>query len=144
MVKPGYAPTRPLSRKDSQFPMSDFAIPNRRALPLADSHVLGPRLINSHGQDGLGISVYAPEAEAVAICLLSDDGEERVALTGPVHGNWHGFLPGVRAGQRYGFRAWGPWDPAQGLRFNPAKLLLDPYARGIERSEERRVGEGGL
>ena len=45
---------------------------------------------------------------------------------------WHGYLPGVGPGQRYGFRVHGPWDPAHGLRFNPDKLLLDPYARAID------------
>lgn len=111
--------------------MSEFIAPTRRALPLADPHVLGPRLIKQHGQDGLAVAVYAPEAQDVALCLLNDTGEERIALQGPVAGNWHGFIPGVGTDQAYGFRAWGPWDPGQGLRFNPAKLLLDPYGRGI-------------
>ena len=44
---------------------------------------------------------------------------------------WHVFVPGVRAGQIYGYRVQGPWDPAHGLRFDPAKLLLDPYGRGV-------------
>ena len=111
--------------------MSEFTRPTRRAQPVADPQVLGPRLIDQAGESGLAVSVYAPDAELVALCLLNDSGEERIALRGPAHGNWHGFIPGIAPGQRYGFRAWGPWDPDAGLRFNPAKLLLDPYARGI-------------
>lgn len=111
--------------------MDDFPLPARRALPLGHSPVLGPRLTQQDGQDGLAIAVYAPGAEALALCLLNAEGEERLALCGPRQGVWHGFIPGVRDGQRYGLRAWGPWEPDQGLRFNPAKLLLDPYGRGV-------------
>ena len=57
--------------------------------------------------------------------------ETRHALTERSLGIWHGALPGVAPGQRYGFRADGPWDPGRGLRFNPHKLLLDPYARAV-------------
>ena len=46
--------------------------------------------------------------------------------------NWHGYVPGVGLGQRYGYRVHGPYDPNAGRRFNPAKLLIDPYARAIE------------
>ncbi|GAA3213704.1 glycogen debranching protein GlgX [Oerskovia jenensis] len=86
--------------------------------------------------DGVDVAVLASHASAVDLCLLdvSSDGEiheRRVALGGPTHGVWHGHVAGVREGQRYGFRAHGPWDPAAGFRYNPAKLLLDPYARGI-------------
>ncbi|MFD6167018.1 glycogen debranching protein GlgX [Oerskovia sp. NPDC060287] len=86
--------------------------------------------------DGVDVAVLASHASAVDLCLLdvSPDGEiheRRVALDGPSYGVWHGRVPGVREGQRYGFRAHGPWDPAAGLRYNPAKLLLDPYARGL-------------
>ena len=69
------------------------------------------------------------------VCLFDEhDGveqETRHALTERSLGIWHGALPGVPPGQRYGFRADGPWDPDQGLRFNPNKLLLDPYARAV-------------
>lgn len=89
--------------------------------------------------DGVQVAVVASHATAVELSLLdrdaaSPDGwtERRVPLEGPVHGVWLGHVPGVRAGQRYGFRAHGPWDPAAGLRYNPAKLLVDPYARGID------------
>lgn len=86
--------------------------------------------------DGVDVAVLASHASAVDLCLLdvSPEGEvheRRVPLDGPAYGVWHAHVPGVREGQRYGFRAHGPWDPAAGLRHNPAKLLLDPYARGI-------------
>lgn len=85
------------------------------------------------------MAVLASHASAVDLCLLdrdpaSPDGwsERRVPLGGPVHGVWHAHVPGVVAGQHYGFRAHGRWDPAAGTRYNPAKLLVDPYARGLE------------
>src|SRR5690625_6425608 len=77
--------------------MPELLPPARRALPLADPHVIGPRLTHLHGQDGLAISVHAPEAEALALCLFTDSGEERIALSGPDHGVWHGFVPGRSA-----------------------------------------------
>jgi isoamylase len=87
---------------------------------------------------GVDVAVLASHATGVELCLLdrdetSPDGwsERRVALGGPVHGVWHAHVPGVRAGQHYGFRAAGRWDPGAGTRYNPAKLLVDPYARGL-------------
>ncbi|MFI6349957.1 glycogen debranching protein GlgX [Streptomyces sp. NPDC050560] len=58
--------------------------------------------------------------------------ERRLPLTDRTDGIWHGFVPGVRPGQRYGYRVHGPWDPWTGARWNPAKLLLDPYARAVD------------
>ncbi len=81
--------------------------------------------------DGVEVAVLAPHAEGVELCLLDDAGERRVPLDGPRLGVFSATVPGVRAGQRYGFRAHGPWEPAYGLRYNPAKLLVDPYARGF-------------
>jgi glycogen operon protein len=94
--------------------------------------------------DGVTVAVLAAHASGVDLCLLDPDGtdssdgggrprftERRVPLAGPSFGVWHARVPGVRAGQRYGFRAHGAWDPSSGLRYNPAKLLLDPYARGF-------------
>ena len=64
------------------------------------------------------------------MCLFDEDGHEtRHELTERTLGIWHGALPGIPRGQLYGFRADGPWDPHRGLRFNAAKLLLDPYAQ---------------
>nr|WP_275405085.1 glycogen debranching protein GlgX [Sediminihabitans luteus] len=81
--------------------------------------------------DGVDVAVLAARATAVDLCLVDDDGERRVPLDGPTYGVWHAHVPGVTEGQRYGFRVDGPWVPAEGLRHNPAKLLVDPYARGI-------------
>ncbi|MCV2394060.1 glycogen debranching protein GlgX [Actinotalea sp. M2MS4P-6] len=97
--------------------------------------------------DGADVAVLASHATAVDLCLLdpdptSPDGwtERRVPLTGPSHGVWYAHVPGMTAGQRYGFRAHGRWDPAAGLRYNPAKLLVDPYARGLDGLQRLAAG----
>ncbi|MER6947972.1 glycogen debranching protein GlgX [Nonomuraea sp. NPDC000554] len=85
--------------------------------------------------DGVGtsFSVFSEVAERVELCLFQDDGsEERVDLPEVDGFVWHGYLPGVLPGQRYGYRVHGPYDPPRGLRCNPAKLLLDPYAKAID------------
>ncbi len=85
--------------------------------------------------DGSGttFAVFSENADRIELCLFDEDGSERRVtlpeVTAFVH---HGYLPGVGPGQRYGYRAHGPWDPQRGIRCNPAKLLLDPYARAIE------------
>jgi 1,4-alpha-glucan branching enzyme len=73
-------------------------------------------------------------AEAVELCLFDDDGNEtrvEIAATAARY-NWHCYLPEVGPGQRYGYRVYGPYAPGEGHRFNPAKLLIDPYAKAIE------------
>jgi glycogen operon protein len=81
---------------------------------------------------GVNVAVVAPGAEAVEFCLLdAGRGETRHLLPERSGGVWHGYVPGVAPGARYGLRAYGPYDPARGLRYNPAKLLLDPYARRV-------------
>ena len=83
--------------------------------------------------DGVNVAVQSEIADAVEICLFDDEGkEERVELTEHTAHVFHGFLPGVGPGRRYGLRVHGPWDPARGLRCNPHKLLLDPHAAAIE------------
>ena len=82
---------------------------------------------------GTNVAVFSEVAEAVELCLFDDGGAEtRVLLPEYDAFVWHGYLPGVSPGQRYGFRVHGPYDPAKGLRCNPNKLLLDPYAKAIE------------
>ncbi|WP_370038063.1 glycogen debranching protein GlgX [Nocardioides sp.] len=81
-------------------------------------------------------AVYAPAATEVTLCLFTDapDGgeeEHRYVLTEQSLGIWHGALPDVEPGTRYGYRVDGPWDPTAGHRFNPHKLLLDPYAMAV-------------
>jgi glycogen operon protein len=94
--------------------------------------VLVPRL-GAHPDDhGTSFAVFS-RGEAVDLCLLDDDGgERRVPLTDRTHDVWHGYVPGVRPGQRYGYRVQGPWDPGHGHRFDHGKLLVDPYARAID------------
>ncbi len=86
-------------------------------------------------EESTNFAVFAPAATTVELCLF-DDGEDglvetRLPLAEKTLGIWHGAVPGVPVGQRYGFRADGPWNPDHGLRFNPAKLLLDPYAQAV-------------
>ncbi|HEX2131149.1 MAG TPA: glycogen debranching protein GlgX, partial [Actinophytocola sp.] len=81
---------------------------------------------------GVRFAVASSVAEAVDLCLIAEDGSEhRIGLTERTFGIWHGLVPGVTPGQRYGYRVHGPYDPGRGLHANPAKLLVDPYARRI-------------
>jgi len=85
--------------------------------------------------DGVGtrFAVVSSVADGVELCLFDDDGaEQRIELPERTGDVWHGFLPEVQPGTRYGYRVHGPWDPASGLRCNPHKLLLDPYANAVE------------
>jgi len=82
---------------------------------------------------GTNFSLFSGVAERVELCLFDDDGHEtRVDLPEVTALCWHGYLPAVVPGQRYGFRVHGPFDPAAGHRCNPTKLLLDPYAKAVE------------
>jgi len=82
--------------------------------------------------EGTNFSVFSEVATAIDLCLFDENGrEERVRLPEVTAFCWHGYLTGVGPGQRYGFRVEGPWAPAEGHRCNPAKLLLDPYARAV-------------
>ena len=83
--------------------------------------------------DGSNFAVFAEGADAVDLALFDASGRERrIRLPEVTAHVWHGYVPEARPGQRYGFRAHGPYDPDRGYRYNPAKLLLDPYARAIE------------
>ncbi|MFE5616490.1 glycogen debranching protein GlgX [Streptomyces sp. NPDC056524] len=95
---------------------------------------LGARCrVGPDGVAGTNFALWAGGAEAVELCLFDASGaESRLPLTELTHEIWHGFVPGVGAGQRYGFRVHGRWDPWTGARWNPAKLLLDPYARAVD------------
>jgi glycogen operon protein len=82
---------------------------------------------------GTNFSLFSEHATRVELCLYDDsDRETRVDLTERTAFNWHGYLPDVGPGQRYAFRVDGPWAPGEGHRFNPHKLLIDPYAKAIE------------
>lgn len=98
----------------------------------ADPRFLGATLTS----DGTNFALWSEAADAVELCLFNEINgklvETRFALAhrnGPI---WHGYLAGVREGQRYGYRVYGPWNPQQGLRFNAAKLLIDPYAHLLD------------
>ena len=80
-------------------------------------------------------SLAAPEATAVELCLFDPEGgnETRVALGRNATGAWTATVPGIDHGRLYGYRVHGPHDPSSGLRFNAAKLLIDPCARAIAR-----------
>ena len=85
--------------------------------------------------DGAGVnfSIYSQVADKVELCLFDDqDHETRIEMTEQNSYVWHNYLPGIQPGQRYGYRVYGPYDPNRGLRCNPNKLLLDPYAYAIE------------
>ena len=82
---------------------------------------------------GVNFAIFSEHAEAVDLCLFDVDGtEQRVRLTEQTNLVWHCYLPDVRPGQRYGYRVHGPYAPQDGHRFNPAKLLIDPYAKRID------------
>ena len=85
---------------------------------------------------GADFTLFSANAEKVELCLFDEQGQrerERIALwrTGDL---WHVSVNGIAAGQRYGYRVHGPYDPANGHRFNPNKLLIDPYAQALDRS----------
>ena len=86
--------------------------------------------------DGLGtnFAVFSAHAERIDLCLFDPSGKRQIqTFTLPERTDevWHGYLPNARAGLLYGYRAYGPYDPQNGHRFNQYKLLLDPYARRI-------------
>src|SRR5579864_5990130 len=86
--------------------------------------------------DGTGVNfaLYSENAERVQLCLFDNEestNAETIDVTERTAHVWHCYLPGAKPGQLYGYRVHGPYDPARGLRFNSAKLLLDPYAKAI-------------
>ena len=85
--------------------------------------------------DGTGVNfaIFSEVAEKVELCLIDARGRETRIVLPEVDGFvWHGFLPGVQPGQRYGYRVYGSYEPSRGARCIPEKLLLDPYAKAID------------
>ena len=83
---------------------------------------------------GVNFALFSAHAEKVELCLFDRSGTEeqlRVAITENDHNIWHAYVQGLEPGQVYGYRVYGPYDPLNGKRFNPNKLLLDPYARKV-------------
>ena len=151
-IPPG-SPAAPAARPGRPAPKNTRRIsPAAGAQPHPDATVVQPSpepvpqdaadlaRLGAHVVDGgMDVVVIATRADAVDLCLIDDRpggglSERRYRLRGPVRGRWHGHVPGIQPGQRYGLRVHGPWRPEIGLRHNPAKLLLDPYARAIDGS----------
>jgi len=80
---------------------------------------------------GTNFALFSEIAERVELCLFSAGDETRINLHEVDAFVWHGYVPEVGPGTRYGYRVHGPWDPIKGSLCNPAKLLLDPYAKAI-------------
>nr|WP_216590563.1 glycogen debranching protein GlgX [Streptomyces brasiliscabiei] len=105
--------------------------PNRKGVPVWSGHP--SPLGASYDGTGTNFALFSEVAERVDLVLVDDDGTHRtVPLTEADGFVWHGRLPGVGPGQRYGYRVHGPWDPTAGHRCDPAKLLLDPYTRAVD------------
>ncbi len=82
---------------------------------------------------GVNFALFAENAWGVELCLYDNDGTEtnRIKVVERTHNSWHVYIPGLRPGQQYGYRVHGPYEPDKGLRFNPNKLLIDPYAKAL-------------
>ena len=103
--------------------MKDETLPNGQVWPLgATCH-----------DGGVNFALFSSGARSVTLCVFDTEGREthRYAMNGPVNNVWHGFLPDAGTGLIYGYRVDGPYDPSRGLRYNPARLLLDPYAQRL-------------
>ena len=105
-----------------------------RDLAPGNSSPLGATL----GPAGANFSVFSRHATGVELLLFDCVDDPRPSLVIPIdpaanrtYHYWHVFVPGVKSGQMYGYRVEGPADPARGMRFDPAKVLLDPYGRGV-------------
>lgn len=97
------------------------------------THGWDPLGVTPDGHGGANVAIWAQGASNVDLCVFDEDGrEERIPLDERVFNVFHRHLSHLPAGTRYGFRVSGPWDPESGQRWNPDKLLLDPYARAID------------
>ncbi len=87
----------------------------------------------SASRHGVNFAIYSRIADKVEVCLFAEDGREteRIELPGLTDDVWHGFVHGLKRGQRYGLRVHGPYEPEQGRRCNPALLLMDPYCKAL-------------
>lgn len=105
------------------------------SVPAAGLQVGRPWPLGAHWDGhGVNVAVFSAHAQRIDLCLFDADGRaerQRVTLPGHTQDVFHGYLPGAGPGLVYGLRAHGPWRPERGHRFNPHKLLLDPYAREI-------------
>jgi isoamylase len=91
--------------------------------------------------EGINFAIYSENAQKVELCLFDEHGNEtRLRLRECEAFVWHGYIPGLRPGQRYGYRVHGPYEPDKGLRFNPNVVLLDPYAKALDGLENPERG----
>jgi isoamylase len=91
--------------------------------------------------DGTNFALFSANASAVELCLFDESGAEtRIPIEHKTAFVWHAYVPGIPLGQRYGYRVQGPYDPSRGHRFNPNVVLLDPYARAVDRIEDWQAG----
>jgi isoamylase len=81
--------------------------------------------------DGTNFALFAHHASKVELCLFNEGGEVRITMPERTHQIWHGYIPGIAPGQAYGYRVYGEYNPEEGHRYNPNKLLLDPYAKEV-------------
>jgi glycogen operon protein len=82
---------------------------------------------------GINFALFSDNAHGVELCLFdANDKEQRIKLDERTHNHWHIYIPGLLPGQRYGYRVYGPYEPENGHRFNPNKLLIDPYAKALD------------
>ena len=104
-------------------------MPNARKIWPGEAYPLG----STYDGAGTNFAIFSVVAEKVELCLIDAEGtEERINLEEVDAHTWHCYLPGVQPGQRYGYRVHGPYDPANGKRCDPSKLLVDPYARAFD------------
>ena len=104
--------------------------------PLSEQAALNPYVLGATlNDDGVDFVVNAPGASAVDLCLIDGEGadlhERRIGMHDHLTGSWSAHISGLGPGQRYGYRVYGPWNPNEGLRYNPRKFLLDPYAKAL-------------
>ena len=115
--------------------MSQFAITSGRCFPLGASFISSDQLNASEENDGgTNFALFSAHAEKVELCLFDENGEneiQRLELPEYTDDVFHGFVAGIKPGALYGYRVYGPFEPHNGHRFNPAKLLLDPYAKAL-------------
>jgi isoamylase len=123
-----------MSVKVEQAVVEEMSARANRAESTGRSHPLGATSL----PDGVNFSVYSRHASAVELLLFDREDDSRPARVIPIdpavnrtYHYWHVFVQGVRSGQLYGYRVHGPFDPPRGMRFDPTKVLLDPYGRGV-------------
>ncbi|MBV8552828.1 MAG: glycogen debranching protein GlgX [Acidobacteriaceae bacterium] len=114
--------------------VQSLTAPDLRPHTAGRTYPLGTRILH----DGVNFSIFSRGASAVELLLFDREDDARPAriisldpATSLTYHYWHAFVPGVQPGQIYGYRVYGPWDPANGMRFDPTKVLLDPYGRSV-------------